>query len=280
MSPSDASALLRAHGLRPLKRWGQNFLCDRNVLERIVRAAELTPQDRTLEIGAGLGALTRVLAERSAFVTAVEIDPLLQPILHETIGDRSNVRLIQADFLELDLPNLVDEAFGGEPGVVVASIPYYITTPILERLFANKQRIARIVLLVQQEVGARLAASPGADAYGAMSVFAQFHTRVEIIGTVSRTVFLPQPEVASAIVRLTPAKTGTVPVIDEATFFRVVRAAFGQRRKTLANALSGGLKVDRTEVERVLAAAGIEPCRRGETLSLGEFASIADGWTS
>lgn len=286
-SLSNANALLRAHGLRPRKRWGQNFLCDRNVLDRIVGAAALqsgehtsSPSVRTLEIGPGLGALTRRLAEASVFVTAVEIDTLLEPILHETLSDYPNVRLIFEDFLKRDLPVLLDEAFGEEPGVVVANIPYYITTPILERLLACKERIRRIVLLVQQEFGERMVAVQDTEDYGAMSVYVQYHTRIELVGKVSRNVFLPPPEVLSVIVALTPVVGGTVQVEDEDLFFRIVRAAFGKRRKTLVNALIGGetglTGRDRASIEALLTDAEIDIGRRGETLSLAEFARLAN----
>jgi 16S rRNA (adenine1518-N6/adenine1519-N6)-dimethyltransferase len=275
-SLSNANALLRAQGLRPRKRWGQNFLCDRNVLERIARAAALQPGDHTLEIGAGLGALTRFLADFSLSVTAIEIDTLLEPILRETLDDKPNVRLIYEDFLKLDLEKLLDEAFGEKPGVVVANIPYYITTPILERLLEQKTRIKRIVLLVQQEFADRMVAKADTETYGSMSLFVQYHTKVELIGKVSRTVFLPQPDVASAIVALTPVSPGTISVPDEDLFFRLVHAAFGKRRKTLLNALStGNAGLDREAVERLLQKAGIDPGRRGETLSLEEFAHLA-----
>lgn len=273
---SDANALLRAHGLRPRKSWGQNFLCDRNVIDRIVRAAALDPEDRTLEIGAGLGALTRSLAVSSSQVTAVEIDPLLEPILHETLAGYRNVKLIVADFLKLDTVSLLNQAFGDRPGVVVANIPYYISSPILDRLLEHKGRIRRIVLLTQEEFAERLTAPPGSRAYGSLSVFAQYHARVEIVGKVSRHVFLPQPEVGSAIVRLDILNPGAVTVADEASFFRVVHAAFGKRRKTLLNALSSKeTGLSRERAEEMLLCARIDPTRRGETLGLEEFARLA-----
>jgi 16S rRNA (adenine1518-N6/adenine1519-N6)-dimethyltransferase len=251
------------------------------VLDRIVRAAALQSGDRVLEVGPGLGALTRRLADSSAFVTAIEIDTLLEPILAETLEDRANVRVVFQDFLKVDLDALLDQAFGAEPGVVVANIPYYITTPILERLLAHKDRVKRIVLLVQQEFAERLAGVPGTEAYGSMTVFAQYHTRVEIAGTVSRNCFLPPPEVASAIVVFTPVAGGTIPVRDEAAFFRIVHAAFGQRRKTLPNALAGGdTGLDRPRAESLVVEAGIDPARRGETLSLEEFARLADAYVA
>jgi 16S rRNA (adenine1518-N6/adenine1519-N6)-dimethyltransferase len=274
---SDANALLRAQGLRPRKSWGQNFLCDRNVIDRIVRAAALTPEDRTLEIGAGLGALTRSLAGFSFSVTAVEIDRLLEPILRETLAGFDNVTVLYEDFLKLDPAELLNRAFGDGSGVVVANIPYYISTPILERLLAHKSRIRRIVMLTQEEFAARLAAAANTDAYGSLSVFAQYHARVEIVGKVSRHVFLPQPEVGSAIVRLEIVNPGTIEVADEERFFRVVHAAFGKRRKTVLNALSSKESgFSREEAEGMLVRAGIDPGRRGETLTLAEFARVAE----
>lgn len=269
-------ALLKRQGLRPRKRWAQNFLVDRAALDEIADAANLEPGDRALEIGPGLGALTLRLAERCARVTAVELDRLLEPILAETLQGRDNVRLIFEDFLKLKIEPLLDAAFGDRPGVVVANIPYYITTPILERLLERKARIARIVLLVQQEFAERMAARPGTPECGAMSLFVQYHTRIELVGRVMRDAFMPSPDVDSAIVRLTPALPGTVEVADEKRFFGYIRAAFSQRRKTVHNALAnGGVGLTRESAEAALINAGIDPMRRGETLSLEEFAKLA-----
>jgi 16S rRNA (adenine1518-N6/adenine1519-N6)-dimethyltransferase len=285
-SPKQASELLRAHGLRPQKRLGQNFLCDRNTLDRIVRASNLTPDDPAVEIGGGLGALTLALAAISYSVTTVEVDRHLEPILREMTVSHPNVHLIFEDFLRLDLPALLDSAFGEKQGVVVANIPYYITTPILEKLLTHKARLKRIVLLVQQEFGERMTAPPGSEECGAMSLWVQYHAHVELVGTVPKTVFLPPPEVSSAIVALTPVLPGTIAVKDEARMFHIIRAAFVQRRKTLLNALLrapasfdlGFRMEDRARVEELLARAGIDGARRGETLSLEEFARIADAW--
>ena len=283
-SPRQAGELLRAHGLRPQKRLGQNFLCDHNTLQRIVRAADLSPDDPVLEVGGGLGALTLALAPVSSSVTTVEIDRALEPILREVTAGHPNVHLVFEDFLRLDLPALFETAFGERPGTIVANLPYYITTPILERLLAHKSRLRRMVLLVQQEFARRMVARPGSEECGAMSLYVQYHCRAEIAGVVPPTVFLPAPEVSSAIITLTPVVPGTVAVRDEDRFFHLIRAAFGQRRKTLLNALlrapaSFGLGFtmeSRAEVEALLARAGIDGNRRGETLSLEEFARLSD----
>ncbi len=287
-SPKQASELLREHGLRPQKRLGQNFLCDRNTLDRIVRAAQLSPNDAALEIGGGLGALTLALAEIASRVTTIEIDRHFEPILRQVTKPHSNVNLIFSDFMLLDLDALFDAAFGESQGVVVANIPYYITTPILERLLGHKARLKRIVLLMQHEVAQRLAAPPGSDACGSISLFAQYHAQVEIVGVVPKTVFVPPPDVSSAIVAFTPIIPGAVSVQNEARMFHIIRAAFGQRRKTLLNALLrapasfdlGFTTDDREAVEALLARAGVDGLRRGETLSLPEFARIADAFDS
>ena len=285
-SPKQASELLRQHGLRPTKRLGQNFLCDRNTLDRIVRAANLPSEDPVVEIGGGLGALTLALAATSPKVTSVEIDRHLEPILRDVTAECDNVHLIFEDFLRTDHAALFNTAFGEAQGVVVANIPYYITTPILEILLEHKARLKRIVLLVQQEFAERMTAPPGSDACGSMSLFVQYHAHVELVGMVPRTVFLPPPEVSSAIVALTPAIPGTVAVKDEQRMLHIIRSAFIQRRKTLLNALlrapaSFGLGFttdERAIVEALLERAGIDGTRRGETLSLSEFARISDSF--
>jgi len=282
-SPKQASDLLRTHGIRAQKRLGQNFLCDRNTLDKIVRAANLSPDDRVVEIGPGLGGLTLSLARAASFVTAVEIDRHLEPILAETLTESPNVNVVYADFLKLDLEALFSTAFGDRPGVVVANIPYYITSPILEKLLDNKKLIKRIVLLVQNEFAQRAVAKAGSDACGSMSLYVQYHARVELLGTVPPTVFLPSPEVSSAILALDPVVPGTVAVENEERMFHLIRAAFGQRRKTLLNALMraptsydlGFTVNDREQAEALLLRAGIDGIRRGETLTLEEFARIS-----
>jgi 16S rRNA (adenine1518-N6/adenine1519-N6)-dimethyltransferase len=281
-SPADVAALLRRQGLRPKKRLGQNFLVDRNTLEKIADAAELTPGDRVLEIGPGLGALTRALAERADRVVAVEVDADLLPILRETLGDLPNVRIVHADFLALPLDAFLPEHVGDRGVKVVANIPYYITSPILERLLAASARIERILLLVQKEVADRLTARPGTADYSSLTLFARYHAEVEVAGRVSRNVFYPPPAVDSAILRLRPRPEPAVRAADPGRLFDVIHAAFQQRRKTLLNALTGfsALRLARPDAEAALRAAGIEPQRRGETLSLEEFARLADAVTA
>ena len=280
-SPAAVAALLKRHDLRPRRRFGQNFLVDANTLAKIVTAGALGPGDSVLEIGAGLGVLTRSLAEAvtpAGRVVALEIDADLLPALAETVGELTQVRVVPGDVMALDWPAFLEAHFAGAgPVSVVANIPYNITSPLLTSLLDQRGRFARIVLLVQKEVAARLGAKPGTPDYSSLGVFSQYHAQVETVGIVSRRVFFPSPDVDSAIVRLTPHAAPPVAVPDEALFFAIVRAAFGQRRKALLNALSGdpALGWDRERAAAALAAAGIEPGRRGETLSLEEFARLA-----
>lgn len=280
-SPAAVAALLKRHDLRPRRRFGQNFLVDANTLAKIVTAGALGPGDSVLEIGAGLGVLTRSLAEAvtpSGRVVALEIDSDLLPALAETTGELRQVEVVPGDAMALDWPAFLDAHFADAGRVsVVANIPYNITSPLLTTLLDQRGRFARIVLLVQKEVAARLGAKPGTPDYSSLGVFSQFHAQVETVGVVSRRVFFPPPDVDSAIVRLTPHTAPPVAVPNEALFFAVVRAAFGQRRKALLNALSGdpALGWDRERAAAALAAAGLDPGRRGETLSLEEFARLA-----
>jgi 16S rRNA (adenine1518-N6/adenine1519-N6)-dimethyltransferase len=239
-----------------------------------------------IEIGTGLGALTSALSQQSRKVTTIEIDTRLIEPLEETLAPFHNVHTISADFMHMDVGRLLDEAFENEKGIVAANIPYYITTPILEKLLAHRSRISRIVLLVQQEVARRVVAAAGSDDYGSLSVFVQYQAEAVIAGEVPPTVFMPQPDVKSAILVLTPSEHGTVPVSDEELLFHIVRAAFGQRRKTVLNALmrapaSFGLGVgmeDRVLLEELLRRCNINPERRGETISLQEYAILTDAW--
>jgi len=281
-APSVVAAILKRHGLRPNKSLGQSFLIDRNVLDRIVAAAELAADDTVLEVGAGMGTLTREIAKAARRVLAVELDRGLLAVLAETVGTLQNVTVVPGDVLKLDLVALLRQE-GVSTAKVIANLPYYITTPALAAFIqlaraAKPMLVALIVVLVQKEVAARLAAAPGTDEYGALSVMAQYHAQVELVATVSRNVFLPAPKVDSSIVRLRVRDHPPVDVADERLFFDVVKAAFGQRRKTLANALAGasGLRLGRAEAGALLSRVEIDPSRRGETLSIAEFAVVAN----
>jgi 16S rRNA (adenine1518-N6/adenine1519-N6)-dimethyltransferase len=279
--PSDLSRLLKAHGLFLTKRLGQHFLTDRTHLLRVVETAEIGPGDRVFEIGPGVGTLTVELAARAERVVAVELDRGLLPVLAETLAPFPNALVVHGDALRLDLPAFLEERFGaGLPDAsvkVAANIPYQITAPLLTRLLDNKRRFSSITLMVQKEVARRLAATPGSEEWGAFSVFAQFHATVRIAGIVPRGAFFPPPKVDSAIVHFVPRREPPVDVLSEDAFFAVSRAAFGQRRKTLANALANapGLSLERATVDAALAAAGIEGGRRGETLTLAEIAALS-----
>jgi 16S rRNA (adenine1518-N6/adenine1519-N6)-dimethyltransferase len=273
-SPSQIRLVLLQFGLTPDKRKGQHFLGDHNILEKILQAADLSPEEGAVEIGSGIGTLTRALAQHAKQVLTFEVDAKLIPVIQHNLRGLQNVRLIHGDFLRQNLPQLIHDTFGDTPFKVVANIPYGITSPILDRLFGAASGWTRAVLMMQREVAERLIAEPGTPEYSAISVFAQYHSRVEIVQRVSRTVFYPPPEVDSAIVRFTPLPR-RLPPDEEKRLFRVVRAAFGQRRKTLLNALSGGLGLPREQVETVLRNAGIAPQRRGETLTLEEFIALS-----
>ena len=274
-SPSEVRRLLREHGLRPKKRLGQSFLVDANILRKIIAGAEIGPGDCVLEIGAGLGTLTQAAADVGARVVCVESDAALIPILRETIGDFTNVEIVHADFLALDLARFLGERFGERRCVVLANLPYYITSPIITALVEYRRNIARAVLMVQREVADRLTASPGDEDYSSFGIFVNYHCELEILAKVPRTVFHPTPEVDSAIIRLIPRESPPVQPKDEATFFLVVRAAFQQRRKTLLNALTK-IASDKETAADILRLAGIEPSRRGETLTMEEFACVSD----
>lgn len=276
LSPTEVKNLLAKHGLRPKKRYGQNFLIDRNILGKILDAAELTQQSCVLEVGPGLGTVTAEAALTARKVVAVEMDKDLLPVLEESIGQMPNVEIVPEDFLKLNLPEFLQSHFGNDPCTVVANLPYYITSPLIIRFIEVKERINRMVLMVQDEVAERLTAKPGTGGYGSISVFVQYHCDVQVITRAKRTVFFPAPEVDSAVIRLDVRETPAVEVPSEELFFKIVRASFGQRRKTLPKALSGNPELSWTKefAISVLEQAGIDTTRRGETLSLEEFASI------
>ncbi len=266
--------ILKTFGLRASKRLGQNFLVDGAVVRAIVEAAEIAPGDRVLEIGPGIGTLTQGLAEAGADVTAVELDKKLPAVLAQTLDAYPNVRIVPGDILKTDIPALM----GKDSFKVVANLPYYITTPILLALLEAHLPISHLVTMVQKEVADRMVARPGSKTYGALSVAVQYHMAPEIVRSVAPRSFIPAPEVSSAVIACKKHGTPPVSVSDERMFFRVVRASFGQRRKTLFNALSG-VGVPKEAVRQALVAADIDGQRRGETLSLAEFALLADAFS-
>ena len=278
--PSELKALLGRHGLHLSKRFGQNFLVDRTHLLRVVEAAHVESTDRIWEIGPGAGTLTVELASRAERVVAVEVDRALPPVLAEVLAPFPNTTLVMGDALKLDPETFLAEQLGAwspdAPYKVVANIPYNITSPILVRLLENKRLFASITLMVQKEVAERLKAPPDSDAYGSLSVFAQYYADVSVASIVPRGAFFPPPRVDSAIVHLVPRAVPPVEVPSDAAFFRVSRAVFGQRRKTLANALVGASPggFAKEDVLAALAETGVDGTRRGETLTLSEIAIL------
>ncbi|GAB4572811.1 MAG: 16S rRNA (adenine(1518)-N(6)/adenine(1519)-N(6)) -dimethyltransferase RsmA [Anaerolineae bacterium] len=268
---TNPKRLLDTYGITPKKSLGQNFLHDPNALEKIVRAAEINPDDTVLEIGPGTGALTGWLAESARRVITVELDDRLIPLLRHRFEDVDNVTIIHADILQVDLSLHIRP---DEPYCVVANLPYYITSAILRYLFEQPHRARRIVVMVQNEVADRLVARPGNMSL--LSVSVQFYGKPQIITRLSPAVFWPRPDVTSALVRIDTYPDGERPieVPDESLFFRVVKAGFSQKRKQLANALGAGLGIGKTEATRLLQQAGIDSARRAETLSLQEWATL------
>ncbi len=273
-SPEGTRAILRRFDIRPAKRWGQHFLVSPRALDRILDAAGLDAADSVLEVGAGIGTLTTALALRAGWVTALEVDRRLLAALGAVTEPLANVRLVAGDALAVEFADL----FQGPPGAprkAVANLPYNIAAPVLIRLLDPTLHLVRTVVTVQREVGERIAAAPGADAYGRLSVAVQYRGIPRIVSRVPPGAFLPAPEVESAIVVIIPHARPPVAVPDEAEFFRVVAAGFGHRRKTLANALARGLGLDVRTVDAACAAAGVSPRVRAETLGLEAFAALA-----
>ena len=267
--------ILKAFGLHMSKKLGQNFLIDAGIVQGIVDAAEIQPGDRVLEIGPGIGTLTQGLAEAGADVKAVELDKKLPAILAETLKAYENVTIVPGDILKVNIPEIMGEG----PFKVAANLPYYITTPILMTLLERHLPITTMVTMVQKEVAERMVASPGSKIYGALSVAVQYYTEPEIVLNVPPRSFIPAPEVDSVVIVCKVRQQPAVQVASEKMFFRVVKAAFGQRRKTLSNALKGG-GFPKEQVRDAMERAGIDMTRRGETLSLAEFGRLADAFSS
>ena len=257
------------------KKFGQNFLIDGHVLDKIIAGAGVTKDDMVLEIGPGIGTMTQYLAEAAGKVVAVEIDRNLLPILQETLADYGNVKVIHADVLSLDLEKLVQEENGGRPIKVVANLPYYITTPIIMALFEQHVPLANVTVMVQKEVAARMKSGPGSKDYGALSLAVQYYAEPYIVANVPCNCFMPRPNVDSAVIRLTRYEEPPVQVKDEKMLFKIIRASFNQRRKTLQNGLnnSSELNFTKDQIAAAIAEAGFSPSVRGEALTLEQFAS-------
>ncbi len=276
--PQNTIAVLQKYNFTFQKKYGQNFLIDSHVLEKIMDAAEIGKDDCVVEIGPGIGTMTQYLAERAGEVVAVEIDKNLIPILTETLADYKNVSIINEDILKVDLNRIVEEKNGGRPVKIVANLPYYITTPIIMGLFENHVPVKSITVMVQKEVADRMQVGPGTKDYGALSLAVQYYAKPEIVAIVPPNCFIPRPNVASAVIRLTCHEKKPVEVKNEKGMFALIRASFNQRRKTLANSLSNAqnLSLTREQVTEALESMQLSPTIRGEALTLEQFAALAD----
>ena len=276
-NPKNTIEVLQKYQFHFAKKFGQNFLIDTHVLDKIVRAAEITPEDYVLEIGPGIGTLTQYLCESAKHVFAVEIDDNLIPILQDTLSAYDNVTVIHNDVLKLDINKLVEEKCEGKRIKVVANLPYYITTPILMGLFESHVPMESVTVMVQKEVAQRMQALPGGKDYGALSLAVQFYAEPYIVAYVPPNCFMPRPNVGSAVIRLTSHKK-PVAVKNEKLMFDIIRASFNQRRKTLVNGLYnvGGLNKSKEELAAVLESIGLAANVRGETLTLEQFAALSD----
>ena len=275
-APGATRYILEKYGIRARKKYGQNFLIDANVIRGIIDAAQITEDDCVLEIGPGIGSMTQLLSRAAGKVICVEIDESLQPVLEETLEDCDNVRILWQDILKTDLKALIKaQDFIGKVRVI-GNLPYYITTPIIMKLLEEDIDCETITVMMQKEVADRLKAAPGKKECGAISLMVQYFADVKEIAKVPRTVFIPQPKVDSTVLRLDVRKEKPVAVEDEEYFFKVIKAGFAQRRKTVANSLSVLGDVTRAEILEALEKAGIEPVRRGETLSLEEYMKLTE----
>lgn len=276
--PQNTIGILKKYDIHFQKKYGQNFLIDTHVLEKIVRAAEITGDDFVLEIGPGIGTMTQYLCENAREVLAVEIDRNLLPVLQETLSDYQNVIVLNEDILKMDIGRIAEEYNGGKPIKVVANLPYYITTPIIMELFESHVPLESVTVMVQKEVADRMQAGPGTKEYGALSLAVQYYAEAEIAANVPQNCFMPRPNVGSAVIRLICHKENPVKVLDEKFMFRLIRASFNQRRKTLQNGLCNdmGLSLKKEDVRDALEQMGLPLEVRGERLSLQEFAKLSD----
>lgn len=277
-NPQNTIEILKKYNFTFQKKFGQNFLIDTHVLDKIIAAAEITKDDFVLEIGPGIGTMTQYLAQAAGKVAAVEIDKALIPILGDTLSAYDNVMIINEDVLKVDIQKLVEEENGGRPVKVVANLPYYITTPIIMGLFEKHVPIESITVMVQKEVADRMQVGPGTKDYGALSLAVQYYASPYIVANVPPNCFMPRPKVGSAVIRLTRHQNPPVQAKDEKLMFRIIRASFNQRRKTLANGLKNSqeLQFTKEQVEQAITECGLPLNIRGEALTLEQFAALAD----
>ncbi len=277
-NPQNTIEVLQKYRFNFQKKYGQNFLIDTSVLDRIIAAADITEQDCVLEIGPGIGTMTQYLAESAREVIAVEIDKALIPILEDTLTGYQNVTIINQDILKLDINKIVEERNQGKPIKVVANLPYYITTPIIMGLFESRVPLKSITIMVQKEVADRMQVGPGTKDYGALSLAVQYYSKPSIVATVPPNCFIPRPNVASAVICLTRYENPPVKVEDEKKMFSLIRASFNQRRKTLVNGIGNAVDLHYTkqQVADAIAKLGWSPTIRGEALTLEEFANLSN----
>ena len=276
--PQNTIAVLQKYNFNFQKKFGQNFLIDTHVLDKIIRSANITKEDFVLEIGPGIGTMTQYLCESAREVVAVEIDKNLIPILSDTLSEYDNVTVINEDILKVDLNKLAQEKNGGKPIKVVANLPYYITTPIIMGLFESHVPVESITVMVQKEVADRMQVGPGTKDYGALSLAVQYYAKPEIVANVPPNCFMPRPKVGSAVIRLTCHEQPPVKVNDEALMFRLIRASFNQRRKTLVNGLnnSSEVHVPKDVIAKAIEEMELSPSIRGEALTLEQFAQLSN----
>lgn len=277
-NPKNTIEIIQKHNFAFQKKFGQNFLIDTHVLDKIIRAAGITKDDMVLEIGPGIGTMTQYLAEAAGRVVAVEIDANLIPILHETLKEYDNITIIHDDILKVDITKLAQQYNGGRPIKVVANLPYYITTPIIMGLFESNVPIDNITVMVQKEVADRMQTGPGSKDYGALSLAVQYYAEPYIVANVPPNCFIPRPNVGSAVIRLTRYAVPPVEVHDPSLMFRLIRASFNQRRKTLQNGLNNSPEISfsKDQIADAIAALGVPATVRGETLTLQQFAQLAN----
>ena len=280
-NPKNTIEVIQKYEFAFQKKFGQNFLIDTHVLDKIIRAAGVTKEDMVLEIGPGIGTMTQCLAEAAGRVVAVEIDSNLIPILKDTLKDYDNITVINEDILKVDIKKLAEEYNGGRPIKVVANLPYYITTPIIMGLFESEVPIDNITVMVQKEVADRMQTGPGSKDYGALSLSVQYYAEPYIVANVPPNCFIPRPNVGSAVIRLTRHQKPPVEVKDSGLMFRLIRASFNQRRKTLQNGLnnSSELNYSKEQIARAIESLGVPATVRGEALTLEQFARLANYFT-